>query len=236
MKEGSTALMIKNILDPARDKFVSDVNTYRVGIDESVFEGAVYTPSQSIDLKLVDELGTLQTAFDKIVTLSKTTKPNKSNTNKNKNMNAKQLPLLQAVLGLDAPLASTEENGSYLNADQLDTLENRLVELEGSNSTLITERDAALANTEVKDQLTASQGTVTAVEASIDNMLASAGLDATGNLTEKTAALSAKVAEMGKNDATKPTVIKVGATTKVENAFVDSNASHNKMANEIFNK
>jgi protease IV len=106
-------------------------------------------------------------------------------------------------------LASTPENGSYLNAEQLDALEKGLVDLEASKTTLQTELDAANANTDLNDQLTASQGTVTAVEASVNEMLTSAGLDVTGTLTEKTAALSAKVAEMGKADGSKPTVIKV---------------------------
>lgn len=197
-KENSNELIIQNILNPAREQFVSDMKKFRPNIDETLFEGQILRPEEALQKGLIDEIGTIKNAFDKVIELSKSTKKNKPNTNNN--MNTKQLPSLQSALGLDAPLASTEDNGTYLNADQLETVENRLAELEGSNSTLITERDAALANTEVKDQLTVSEGIVSNLEASIDGMLTSAGLDVTGTLAEKTAALSAKVEEMGGKD------------------------------------
>lgn len=224
MKEGSEALLIKNILDPARDKFVADVNQFHPGIDSSVFEGAIYTPKEAISLGLVNELGTIQNAFDKVVQLSNASK--NSNLNLNINMNTKQLPSVQAVLGLDAPLASTEENGSYLNADQLDTLENRLVELESSNATIQTQLDAALENTEaqeqlemVQTQLTASQDHVSGIEASIDAMMTAAGLPVTGTISEKTIALNAKVLEMGSKDGAQSTNVKID----VNNTTIASN-------------
>ena len=212
MKDGSDSLLIKNILDPARDKFVSDVLKFNPSVDNSVFEGAVYSPSEALQLKLIHEIGTIQTAFDKVIALSK--KNNQSNTNTN--MNTKQLPNVQSVLGLDTPLASTEENGSYLNAEQLDTIESRLVELQSSNSTLQESLDAAVANTEVQEQLTtaqqslaSSQETVVGIEASIDAMMTNAGLPITGTLAEKTIALNAKVAEMGSKDGAQSTNPKI---------------------------
>jgi protease-4 len=206
-KENSNELIIQNILNPAREQFVSDMKKFRPNIDETLFEGQILRPEEALQKGLIDEIGTIKNAFDKVIELSKTTK--KSNSKPNNTMNTKQLPSLQSALGLDAPLASTEEKGTYLNTDQLETVENRLVELETSNSTLQTNLDAALANTEVKDQLTASQGSLTAIEASIDGMLTSAGLDVTGTLTEKTAALTAKVDEMGKADGASHTNPKV---------------------------
>jgi protease-4 len=218
MKEGSDALLIKNILDPARDKFVDDVNLYHPGIDSSVFEGAIYAPGESLSLGLVDELGTIQKAFDKVVMLSNASK---ISNNKNTNMNTKQLPNVQAVLGLDAPLASTEENGSYLNFEQLDTLENRLAELEASNTSNDIELQSALAQTNedlanAQTQLTATQETVVGIETSIDAMMTSAGLTVEGTLAEKTIALNAKVLEMGSKDGASHTntIIDVENTTK----------------------
>jgi len=202
--KGNPEHYIKNQLDPITEDFINDIKAVRSKVNEEVFTGKTYSASDSINMGLVDEIGTLQTAIDKVFALAKQS----SNQNLNTDM-SKQLVKVQAVLGLDAPLASTAENGSYLNAEQLDALENGFVELEASNATLQTELDAATANTEVKDQLTASKETVIAVEASIDTMLTSAGLDVGGTLTEKTAALSAKVAEMGKADGSKPTVVKV---------------------------
>jgi len=234
LKNGNDRPLVEKILNPNADVFHSDIKEFMPSISEKALKGDIFSPEEALKEGLADSFGTQQDAIDKVIELHNAS--DNSNTNTNNNMNGKNLPFLQAVLGLDAPLASTEEKGSYLNADQLELAENRLAELEGSNSTLTTERDAALANTEVKDQLTASQGTITAVEASVNEMLTSAGLDVTGTLTEKTAALSAKVAEMGKADGSKPTVIKVGATTAPKNDFVDAKAGHNQMANEILNR
>ena len=86
--------------------------------------------------------------------------------------------------------------------------------LTAQKKVLQTQLDAALANTEAQEQLTASQGIVTGIEASIDGMLTSAGLDVTGSLTEKATALSAKVAEMGSKDGSEHTKPKLGANNE----------------------
>lgn len=208
MKEGSDALLIKNLLDPSRDKFVADVNLYRPGIDASVFEGAVYAPADALALNLVNELGTLQTAFDKVIALSNASKP-KQTLNNNLNMNTKQLPNVQSVLGLDAPLASTEENGSYLNFEQLDAIETHIETLEASNVSLQEAIDASVLDTSIQDQLVVAQSSVTGMEASIDTLLVSAGLPVEGTIEEKTAALNAKVLEMGSKDGASHTAPKI---------------------------
>lgn len=208
MKDGSDALLIKNILDPARDKFVADVNLYHPGIDASVFEGAVYSPADALDLGLINELGTLQTAFDKVIALSNASKP-KQTLNNTLNMNTKQLPNVQAVLGLDAPLASTEENGSYLNFEQLDTIEAHIETLEATNISLQEAIDAAVLDTSIQDQLVVAQSSVIGMEASIDTLLVSAGLLVEGTIEEKTAALNAKVLEMGSKDGAAHTAPKL---------------------------
>ncbi len=208
--KGNYEPYIKNVLDPIVATFHTDMKSTRPGLNEKVFAGGTWTGANSLEMGLIDELGTIQTAISKVFELA----DKSSNQNLNTDM-SKQLVKVQAVLGLDAPLASTEEKGSYLNAEQLDALENELVELEATNTQLQTDLDAANANTDLNDQLTASKGTVTAIEASIDTMLTSAGLDVTGTLTEKTAALSAKVTEMGKNDGAKPTNVKVDVDNSV---------------------
>lgn len=208
MKEGSDALLIKNILDPARDKFVADVNLYRPGIDASVFEGAVYAPADALALNLVNELGTLQTAFDKVIALSNASKP-KQTLNNTLNMNTKQLPNVQSVLGLDAPLASTEENGSYLNFEQLDAIETHIETLEASNVSLQEAIDASVLDTSIQDQLVVAESSVTGMEASIDTLLVSAGLPVEGTIEEKTIALNAKVLEMGSKDGAAHTAPKL---------------------------
>lgn len=226
--KGNSEPYIKNQLDPITEDFINDIKAVRSKVNEEVFTGKTYNASDAISMGLIDEIGTLQTAIDKVFALAKQS----SNQNLNTNM-SKQLVKVQAVLGLDAPLASTAENGSYLNAEQLEALENGLADLEASKTQLQTDLNAAKSNTDLQDKLTASEGVVTSIEASIDNMLTSAGLDVTGTLSEKTAALSAKVEEMGKNDGSKPTIIKVGETAAPKNDFVDENASHNQIANSL---
>ena len=207
LKKGNERPLVEKLLNPNADVFHADIKEFMPSISEKALKGDVFSPQEALKEGLADSFGTLQDAIDKVIELYNAS--DKSNSNTNTNMNGKNLPLLQAVLGLDAPLASTEEKGSYLNAEQLEALENGLVTLEDSNTDLQTKLDAALANTEVQEKLTASEGTVTALEASIDGMLTAAGLAVEGTLTEKTAALTAKVKEMGGKDGATHTNPKV---------------------------
>ncbi|MFV8336450.1 S49 family peptidase [Flavobacterium sp. RSP29] len=218
LKKGNERPLIEKILNPSADLFHSDIKEFMPSISEKALKGDVFNPDEALKEGLADSFGTLQDAIDKVIELHNAS--DNFNTNTNNTMNGKNLPFLQAVLGLDTPLASTEENGSYLNTDQLEMAENRLVELDASNSALQTELDAALANTEAQEELTASQGVVTGIEASIDGMLTSAGLDVTGTLTEKATALSAKVAEMGGKDGSSHTKLKVDVNNEAAAANV----------------
>lgn len=209
----SDALLIKNILDPARDKFVSDVKSFRNNIDESVFEGAIYVPAEAISLNLIDELGTLQTAFDKVIELSKASKPN--NSKSNTNMNTKSLPNVEAVLGLDASLALTE-NGSYLNEEQLDAIEASLNTATETSANLQTQLDDANANHQtaidaVNAQLTDAQNNATALETSVDTIMTNLGLSVEGSITEKIDAINAKSVVLGKRDGAGSTTPKFDA-------------------------
>ena len=208
----SDALLIKNILDPARDKFVADVKNFRSNIDESVFEGAIYVPAEALSLNLIDELGTLQTAFDKVIELSKAKKS--SNQKPNTNMNTKSLPKVEAVLSLEAPLA-LNENGSFLNEEQLDTIEARFDALESENSTLQTQVSEANTANEtavnaITEQLTEATNTATAMETSVNAIMENLGLQVAGTLTEKLAAIDAKAKEVGSKDGANPTAPKIG--------------------------
>lgn len=208
----SDALLIKNILDPSRDKFVADVKNFRSTVDESVFEGAIYKPEEAISLNLIDEIGTIQKAFDKVIELSKANKPR--NQKSNTNMNTKSLPKVEAVLGLDAPLASNE-NGSFLNEEQLDAIESRFDALESENSTLQTQVSEANAEKEtavdaITEQLSEATNATTALETSVDAIMTNLGLPVAGSLTEKLAAIDAKSIEVGKKDGATATAPKIG--------------------------
>lgn len=236
--ENSNELIVQNILNPARDQFVSDMKKFRPNIDESLFEGQIVRPEEALSLGLIDEIGSIQTAFDKVIELSKASKQN--NSKSNTNMNTKSLPKVEAVLGLDAPLALTD-NGSYLNEEQLETLNERLCVLEGENSNLQTQLDDANANHQtaieaVTGQLTEATNNATAVEASVDTIMANLGLPIEGSITEKLAALNTKSVALGQQDGGKPTAPKIGASEGVKNDFVDESAPHNQMANSLIGK
>lgn len=201
-KNGNDSLIVKSILDPYREQFVSDMNAYRPGMNSEVFDGAIYKPSEALSLGLVDAIGTIQMAFDKVVALSKS-KPKNTSTNSNTNImsHSKKLPRVEAALGLEAPLAITD-NGSFLQEEQLDALEASLETLETENSSLQTQlteantaHQSAIAETE--RQLTAANGSLTAAEAAVDAALTNAGKPVEGTFTEKLAVLDAYTAEKG---------------------------------------
>lgn len=212
-KDNNPNLIIKNILDPYRDQFVSDMNAYRPGMNNEVFDGAIYKPKKALDLGLIDQIGTMQTAFDKVIELSKA---NTQNSNQITNtMTTKKLPRVEAVLGLEAPLAITE-NGSFLNQEQLDAVEGRLDALETENSDLSTQlSEATTAHTTavaaIQNQLTEANNSLTTVEASVDAVLESAGLPVTGTLAEKLTAINAYATKKGAEDGASHTNVKTDA-------------------------
>ena len=129
-------------------------------------------------------------------------------------MNTKSLPKVEAVLSLEAPLA-LNENGSFLNEEQLDTIEARFDALESENSTLQTQ--VSDANTEketavnaITSQLTEATNTATAMETSVNAIMENLGLPVAGTLTEKLAAIDAKSIEVGKRDGANSTAPKIG--------------------------
>lgn len=231
--ENSNELLIQNVLNPAREQFVSDMKKFRKSIDETLFEGQTVRPEEALSKGLIDEIGTLQTAFDKVVELSKS----KSNTNNTNNMNLKSLPKVEGVLGLESPLAATD-NGSFLNEEQLTSIENRLETLETENSNLqtavanaATEKEAAVEA--VNNKLTEATNAATTIEASINDSLANLGLAVEGTITEKLNALNDKTAALGKLDGASHSNPRLDGQQGTKHDYVDVNASHNQIANSL---
>jgi len=221
---GDSEKYIKEQLDPINEVFHADVKSARPNISNDVFTGAVWGGSDSLDKGLVDELGTLQTAIDKVFELS--AKNNQSNINTNMSTERTKV---QAVLDLDAPLA-VNENGSYLNDEQLNTMESHLDTQATTIAGLNTQLEAAQNNTELQGQLTAATEAASATEVSLDAMLTEAGLAVEGTVTEKLTALSAKVHTMANADGAAHTKVKLdadngAATSKV--GGVDISAAMN---------
>lgn len=214
---------IKNQLDPIVETFITDMKFMRPQISEECFKGGTWTGEQSLELGLVDANGTLQDAINSVFELATNTNNSKSNTN----MNTKSLPKVEAVLGLDAPLALTD-NGSFLNEEQLEAINGRLEILETENSTIQTQLDDANANHQtaidaVTGQLTEATNNATAVEASVNTIMANLGLPVEGSITEKLAALNTKSVAVGKQDGAAPTAPKIGATNETDNTTAELN-------------
>lgn len=209
--KGNGEVYVKEVLDPINVQFHDDVKATREGISEDVFAGGTWNATDALERKLIDSIGTLQSAIDKVFELSNS----KTSINTNLNDMSKNLPRVEAVLGLEAPLAVTE-NGSYLNQEQLDTVEASLETLETENISLQSQlTDAQSAQTTaveaVTNQLTEATATATATETTVDAMLTNAGLPVTGTFAEKTAALSTWVEAKGKTDGAGATIIKIDA-------------------------
>lgn len=207
-ENNSKALFIKNIIDPHRNVFISEMQTYRPQIAEVAFDGPVFYPNEAISTGLADKIGTIQDAFDKVVEMHTASK-SKRNSKTTNMSNSKQLPRVQAVLGLDAPLASTEA-GSYLNSEQLDTVEAHIVQLENDATTATSALKQA--NEAHATAIQTATGTITTTEASVDSMLTASGLPVTGTLPEKITALDAHLKVMNAKDGDKHTIVKTDAS------------------------
>lgn len=201
---------IKNQLDPIVESFITDMKEARPNISEEAFKGGTWTGEQSVAMGLVDENGTIQDAINYVFELS----INSSNQKLNTNMNTKSLPKVEAVLSLKAPLA-LNDNGSFLNEEQLDTIEASLETLETENSNLQTQLSEATTANEtavnaITAQLTEATNQATALETSVDAIMTNLGLPVAGTITEKLAAIDAKSVEVGGKDGANFTAPKIG--------------------------
>lgn len=228
IEEGNYESYIKEDLDPIVDDFHADMKAVRPDLSQEVFAGGTWTGKNSLDKKLIDQLGTLEDAINKVIELS--------NNNKSKTQNnmSTQRERIQAVLGLEEPLATTD-NGSYLNEAQLDSIEEQLTANADTIATLTAQLEEAQNAT--SEDLQVAQTTIAGIETSVNSMLKEAGLDVQGTLDEKVDSLSAKVTEMANADGAAPTKVKTKEKSAAEvSAFqIDANASHNQIANNLHN-
>ncbi|WP_417365536.1 S49 family peptidase [Flavobacterium beibuense] len=212
-EENNIKPYIKNILDPIVETFHTDMKDTRPGLNKAVFAGGTWKGPEALEMGLVDELGTIETAVNKVLELD-----NQSSNQKSNNM-SKTRANVQAVLGLEAPLVTTAEKGTYLNEEQLDTLESSLASAETNAANLQTQVETATAATATAEQALADANTAhteatTAIETSVDAILTSAALPVKGSLTEKIAAVAAHQQVLNKKDGAKGTTVIVEADQK----------------------
>lgn len=192
---------IKNVLDPITDDFHKDMKAVRQNLKDEVLKGGTFGSEASLKNGLIDEIGTIQTAIDKVFSLSEKNNSNKNLNNSNKiTMSKLNVPLIEAALG--APFSEGEtENGILLTDAQAQAIETLLAQ----NAKAVEDATATIANLE--NAAKTATADATAVQTAIQNALATAEVAdaATLNNVEGVAALSALVAEYGANDGAKPT-------------------------------
>lgn len=196
LNKGDERPLIEHMLNPSAQQFHNEIKKYRPQISDLALKGDVFSPKASLSEGLIDEIGTLQTAINKVFELAKATN-NNSNTNnsKKKTMSKLNVPLIEAVIGSSFSEGETE-NGIILTDEQALAIENRL-----------SENDSAIAN--ATTEATASSETIAALEAqntttttAIQNALAAAEVANAAEMSNEEGinTLSALVEEYGSGD------------------------------------
>lgn len=208
MLQGDVAPYIQNQLDPIVEDFISDIKATRTNVSEQVFKGATYNASKAIKLGLVDEMGTLTTAINKVFELSGL----KSKTQNKKNM--KKFNKLEAALNVEDGFASND-NGVFFNEEQLETLENLIT----TQETELTNAQTALQN--ANDNFNSAMEDSVAIAAEVSGALEAAGVENHEELStlEGIAMLQNLILEYGKKDAAEHTnTISSGDSAEAENS------------------
>jgi len=213
---------VKTELDPLVETFHADMLSARPDLSAATLKGGTWNGEAALKEGLVDELGTLQTAIDKVFELS-----NKNTTNKT--VMSTERKNIQAVLSLDAPLAATE-NGSYLNDEQLNTIEDAL---SNNAATLQTANDAtATANQTVTDMETANTTIVNSVNAQLNLK----GDAKAANVTDAVTALNNHIETLGEQPGETHTKIKENnPDDEKPHAYMNFDTPFYKNANKLLN-
>ncbi len=158
--EGDFTLMKERVLNPLNEQFKGDVKTNRSIVLDEQLKGRTYLAGDVVG-SLIDSIGTLQDAVNKVVSLAAPTKREKSNTNNSKQMKElTNLNKVKSVAGFE-----TADGQASFNEEQLTEIDqelesgataiDRVAVLEGENATLtanaatqsarVTELETALA-------------------------------------------------------------------------------------------
>lgn len=213
LKKGNSKPFIEFDLDPINDRFHDMMRAYRPQLDESVFTGVSYILSKdALEKNLVDEIGSRQTALDKITELI-SLKESEQNTNSNidNNMsNTGNFAALAAVLGVAAietkkGLFDKEAKANFsLTEAQLNDLDTVCAKPDASAlESQVTELQALL--TEANSAKEAATASLTALEMAVSTAMTTNNLEMKSTALENIAELSAKTVEFGKKKDTKPT-------------------------------
>lgn len=229
--KGNPELYIKTELDPIAEDFINDIKAVRPDVDPSVFKGGTWNAQESLDKKLIDSIGTLQDAVNKVFELSSTDNSNSNNNSNSKkgtmSKKTKSFPAIQKLIGVEgsgiATISTiTGNKGVQLSEAQLEVLENTLVANE-------------VAITAANGKATTAESVVTALEGSVDAVLTTAkvAVDAKATIETKITSLGAEIARLGAIPGAKATKAKAeGDSFEEQDSIVNASDAHNDFYNK----
>jgi ClpP class serine protease len=138
---GNFKLIKEKILNPVNEQFKADVKANRPKVTNEHLTGKTFKASEILGI-LVDAIGSLQDAVNRVAALADADKKNKNASNNTLNMD--KYPLLFSALGVNE-LAITDGSSS-LSEQQLTAIENALATERNARTQAQTELAAASAN------------------------------------------------------------------------------------------
>lgn len=226
LKKGNSRPFIEKIINPSAERFHADMKKYRPQITELALKGDIFSPTEALEQGLIDEIGTLQTAIDKVFSLAQANKGNSNNNNHSKltKMSKTNLPLIEAVLGAKFEEDETKD-GVILSEANANTIEAALASKDKAIA------DAATAATASANKITELESNSSTVSTAIQAALKEAEVEGAEKMSieEGITALSALVKEYGSRDGAGATQTNDDADNK---SFVGS--TDNKLS-EIVN-
>ena len=224
---GNPETYIQTELDPITDTFIADVKNGRTTINEAVFDGSTYRAKEALEMGLIDQIGQMEEVIQSIFNShNQTTKSNNSNSNMKMSNHAK----VMAAIGV-ATLAITDDKGSYFNEEQLQSMEDALAANETKLGALTA--DLQTANNALATAKTQAETATNAQASNLQTIATALGLGNDANLE----GITARIDALNKNQKNMHTHTTGNLDNEEENdSFIDANASHNQLANQISNK
>lgn len=224
LKDGDTQYYITKEIDPTVDEFHADIVNARPNINKEVFDGRAVAPAEALEYGLVDAVDNLENVVNRIYADHK--QSNNSN-NSNSNMKMSNHAKVMAAIGV-ATLAITDDKGSYFNEEQLQSMEDALAAKETENATLATNLQTATES--LTTAQTEAQTAKDAQANSLQTIASALGLGESATVE----GITERIATLKPQGHTAPTGTE--KPTDEATSIIDANASHNQLANQIFNR
>ena len=170
--------LLQEDLDALCEEFMSDVKAARPNVTDDHLHGATFD-AKDVEGILNDGQSTMAELVNRFLSEADTApKSNAEATNTNTNINMENYPLICSACGLQAGEIAVTEEGAYMNASLLDSLEAHMKEAEQKVTNAeqkVTTAENALAELQGKfDELSAQVNAANEAKAVAENALAQA--------------------------------------------------------------